>query len=75
MSNEKSTSCPHRIKDIAGQQFGKLTAISYAGGNLGSQAGAYWTCRCECGTEKVLSGRALRTGNVQTCGCSKQRTD
>lgn len=75
MYTDNSTARRPNVKDIAGQAFGDLTAISYAGNNLGSQAGAYWLFRCKCGIEKVLSGRAVRSGNVKSCGCSKQRTD
>jgi len=75
MSTDDSTVRRSNVKDITGKPFGDLTAISYAGTNLGSQAGAYWLCRCQCGAEKVLSGRALRSGNIQSCGCSKSRTD
>ncbi len=75
MSTGNSTARRSNFKDIAGQQFGDLTAVSYAGSSLGSQAGAYWLFRCKCGTEKVLNGRAVRSGNVISCGCSKQRTD
>lgn len=75
MSTGNSIQLPSNVKDLAGKPFGKLTAIRYAGTNLGSQAGAYWYCRCECGTEKVLSAKAIRSGNVKSCGCSKQRTN
>ncbi len=75
MSTGNSTVCPSSVKDIAGEPFNDLTAIRYAGSNLGSQAGAYWLFRCKCGAEKVLNGRAVRSGNVSSCGCSKQRTD
>lgn len=75
MSTGNSTVRSSSVKDITGKPFGDLTAISYAGTNLGSQAGAYWLCRCKCGVEKVLSGHAIRSGNVKSCGCSKNRTN
>lgn len=75
MSTGNSIQLPAGVKDIAGKPFGKLTAISYAGTNLGSQAGAYWHCRCECGTEKILSAGAMRSGNIQSCGCTKLAAD
>ncbi len=75
MSTGNSTARRSNVKDIAGEHFGDLVAINYVGNNLGSQAGAYWLFRCKCGVEKVLSGRAVRSGSVRSCGCSKQRTD
>ena len=29
----------------------------------------YWLCKCECGNEKVISGRDIRTGHTLSCGC------
>lgn len=31
--------------------------------------GAYYLCRCDCGNEKIILGRSLRTGNTKSCGC------
>ena len=28
-----------------------------------------WLCRCDCGTERVLSGQTLRTHGSKSCGC------
>jgi len=58
-----------RSVDIAGQRFGRLTALSAVDGQRihGSLA---WLCRCDCGTEKVLSSDTLRAGRTQSCGCN-----
>lgn len=59
------------IRDLSGQRFGRLTAISYEIGNVGTQGQrkAYWICKCDCGkTIKTLS-RNLTTGNTSSCGC------
>jgi hypothetical protein len=29
----------------------------------------YWLCRCDCGTEKIVSAGNLRSGHTQSCGC------
>jgi hypothetical protein len=29
----------------------------------------YWTCQCECGTTKDISGIHLRNGKISSCGC------
>jgi len=75
MSTDNSIQLPTNVKDITGKPFGDLTAISYAGTNLGSQSGAYWLFRCKCGVEKVLNGRSVRSGSIQSCGCSKLAAD
>lgn len=28
-----------------------------------------WVCLCECGNEKIISGKNLRNGHTQSCGC------
>lgn len=52
--------------NLAGISFGRWSVIcrSY---NNGKQT--YWDCRCSCGTEKRVSGQALRSGNSNSCGC------
>lgn len=59
-----------QLIDITGQRFGLLTVLSksdYQGGD-----GVYWNVRCDCGTEKVVSGHAMRRGEIISCGCSKR---
>jgi len=66
-----------RIKDHLGQKqlemigkrFGRLLVISY-NTDVSMQACCSWyLCRCDCGTEKVIQGNRLRTGNTKSCGC------
>lgn len=57
-----------RIKNITGQQFGRLTAIQML--EEKTKTGEMrWLCRCECGTEIIRSGGVLRAGRVKSCGC------
>jgi len=28
-----------------------------------------WVCRCDCGTERAVTGTSLRTGKTLSCGC------
>lgn len=59
-----------QLIDITGQRFGLLTVLSksdYQGGD-----GVYWNVRCDCGIEKVVSGHAMRRGEIISCGCSKR---
>lgn len=48
--------------DISAQRFGRLTAIRRA-------EGSRWLCRCECGSEVVVTTNALTSGNTSSCGC------
>lgn len=49
--------------DLTGQRFGRLTAIEH----LYKQN--TWRVRCDCGREKHVAGRALRSGCTRSCGC------
>ena len=33
---------------------------------------ALWVCQCECGTEKLVSGKALREQTSKSCGCLRK---
>ena len=48
--------------DISGQTFGRWTVLERA-------YGATWRCRCECGTERVVTGSSLKLGTSPSCGC------
>ncbi|NTI80473.1 hypothetical protein [Rhizobium rhizogenes] len=53
--------------DITGMRFGRLVVIDRAE-NKGDTR-ARWHCICDCGGEKTTSGKNLRTGITQSCGC------
>lgn len=58
----------YNFKNITGQTFGRLTALHYKGSRK-------WEFKCSCGTIKVASGKDVRTGKTQSCGClNKERT-
>lgn len=57
----------NNFKDIAGQKFGRLTAIECVGTDKNKRA--LWKCKCECGNEVVVIGKSLRIGNTKSCGC------
>ena len=50
------------FKDLTGQKFGRLTALKYMGNSK-------WLCKCDCGTEKIISGKHLKDGGTKSCGC------
>lgn len=55
------------LKDLTGQRFGRLTVIERDGSD--TQGCATWLCRCDCGTECVVTGAKMRKGNTKSCGC------
>ncbi|WP_050741559.1 AP2 domain-containing protein [Acetobacterium bakii] len=72
LTGGKKTDCgciTNRAVNILGERFGRLMVIAPAG--LDKYKNAQWLCRCDCGTEKVIQGVALRRGAVQSCGCLK----
>jgi hypothetical protein len=71
MAEKKRTLPGTKIEDLTGATFGRLTVIAYAG----KKHHAYlWLCLCVCGTEKVISRKALRSGHTQSCGCLQSET-
>lgn len=57
------------FKDLTGKRFGRLVALSYVGSIKNTST---WLCRCDCGTEKNVSGPALRRGTSTSCGCFRE---
>ena len=57
--------------DLTGKKFGRLT-ITGRDPALGNHGLIYWSCTCECGAQKRVSGHLLRTGQVFSCGCLNQ---
>lgn len=54
-----------RFIDLTGQRFGRWTVLRYAG----SHNGAFWECRCDCGTIRNIRASCLRRGESKSCGC------
>lgn len=52
--------------DMTGKRFGRYTVIKYV---ESKNHDTYWESICDCGTVKVVSGRALRSGSTRSCGC------
>jgi hypothetical protein len=57
-----------RVKDITGQRFGRLLTIRFVGVEDNQAA---WLFRCDCGTEKIITGGSVKSGGIQSCGCLK----
>ncbi len=56
-----------RRKDITGERYGRLVAVSFCHYNEKHQD--CWLFRCDCGTEKVLPAPNVKWGNTRSCGC------
>ena len=56
-----------KLIDLTGKRFGRWTVLERAesDGNRSSR----WSCRCACGTERVVLGASLRSGISRSCGC------
>lgn len=54
------------LKDLTGQQFGRLTVISRA-----PNKGRYvcWNCSCSCGNTCIVRAHDLSNNKTQSCGC------
>lgn len=73
-----STSCGCRNKetiteavwqDETGKRYGKLTVLGLAYKDI---QGSHWRCKCDCGTEVITRGSALRSG-TSSCGCIRSK--
>ena len=53
--------------DLSGQEFGRLTAISYRRDPVTRTT--FWLCRCQCGASKEVAFSSLRSGATRSCGC------
>lgn len=55
-----------RSKDVSGQRFGLLVALSLSSEG---RSGSMWQCVCDCGNEKVVKLNSLQSGMTRSCGC------
>lgn len=53
--------------DLLGLPFSRLLVVGPAPNSRRGQA--RWLCRCDCGTEKVVSASSLKSGTSRSCGC------
>jgi hypothetical protein len=61
----------YNFKDLTGQQFGRLTALSID--HKGHEV--FWKCVCTCGKERVVASSSLVHGQVKSCGCTNYADD
>lgn len=59
--------------DLTGKEFGRLRVLALHPERYryGEQTAPCWLCRCDCGTEIIVRGCHLRSGNTASCGCAR----
>ena len=65
---EAGVSLPEWQKDLTGQTFGRLTALS----RVERKGKTHWICTCSCGGSVATSTYQLISGNTKSCGCLKK---
>lgn len=56
-----------RFIDETGNRYERLLVLERVENDKNRRA--RWLCHCDCGNEKIVSGKALRSGNTRSCGC------
>lgn len=54
---------------MVGKRFGKLLVIA---STESEKNRARWVCQCDCGSKCIATGKTLREGKKQSCGCIKR---
>ena len=71
-----TTSCGCKLRgikdDLTGKRFGRLSVVRFANRDSGGRS--LWLCVCDCGSETVVEGYNLKSGQVQSCGCLHRET-
>ncbi len=52
-----------------GERYGRLTVIAQAERSADNRV--RFLCRCDCGNERVVIAKHLKSGNTKSCGCYK----
>jgi hypothetical protein len=55
------------MKDITGQEFGKLVVIGPTEKRVNKKI--IWECKCDCGETTYSTATNLQIGNTKSCGC------
>lgn len=63
----EAASLSRRVRDLAGQRFGRLVVEFYAGSD--AYHNSTWLCRCDCGESTTVSRGSLVAGLTRSCGC------
>jgi hypothetical protein len=71
----KSCGClsKEKVIDIRGKRFGRWLVLDKP--YTSTKKGAYWECKCDCGTIKKVNSFELRNGVSKSCGCSTRLSE
>lgn len=60
-------------RNLVGEKYGRLSVVGYYGYEP-TQSGPlhYYECKCDCGSDAVVSSRSLLYGKSKSCGCLKR---
>lgn len=63
----------HKLVDLTGRKFGKLTVIEQTNHYItkSGKKKVMWLCQCECGRKRSVKAADLSSGNTQSCGKCK----
>lgn len=62
-----------KVDDLTGRRFGRWTVLKQVPiPEYHAETCAFWLCRCDCGTEKVVSAKNLKKGATNSCGCLRK---
>ena len=57
-------------EDLTGQRFGRLTVVSLSKKRLNDRV--TWHCICDCGNEKDVIAKSLKSEATKSCGCYRK---
>lgn len=63
---EPISEIPERY-NLSGKRFGRWTVLPEC--HRGKKGARMWKCRCDCGTERMVLARSLKSGASVSCGC------
>lgn len=55
-----------KVINLTNHKYNMLTIIEFS--HVTSH-GAYWKCKCDCGTIKIIHGSSVKAGMIKSCGC------
>lgn len=55
------------MRDLTNIKFGRTTVVCRAG--TSKYGNALWKCKCDCGSEHIVSSPKLIQGKTKSCGC------
>jgi predicted SprT family Zn-dependent metalloprotease len=62
----------NKVENLIGKKFGSWSVIGKEKNEVRNEW--YYTCICDCGTEKLISGHSLKSGNTNKCSKCRCKT-